>query len=125
MKRIDGPIIPEPIYLSGPMTGIDDHNFPAFREAACRLRNQGYVVLSPAELGMIDGGLWSHYLKRDLKWLLRCEAVAVLPGWQNSKGANLEVYLARKLDMPVHDAVTLERLDVDDHIREYMGKHAL
>ena len=38
------------IYISGPMTGHADHNFPAFDAAAERLRAEGHFVINPAEL---------------------------------------------------------------------------
>jgi hypothetical protein len=38
------------IYLSGPMTGLPDLNFPAFHAEAARLRALGYDVINPAEL---------------------------------------------------------------------------
>ncbi|MBT9158943.1 MAG: hypothetical protein DDT26_00192 [Dehalococcoidia bacterium] len=38
------------IYISGPMTGLHDLNFPAFRDAAAKLRAIGYEVVNPAEL---------------------------------------------------------------------------
>ena len=36
------------LYVAGPMTGLPDHNYPAFAEAAARLRAVGYEVESPA-----------------------------------------------------------------------------
>ena len=38
------------IYCSGAMTGVPDHNRPAFDKAAKRLREQGHFVINPAEL---------------------------------------------------------------------------
>lgn len=38
-----------PVYLSGPMTGLPDFNYPAFHDAAQRLRSIGHRVESPAE----------------------------------------------------------------------------
>lgn len=43
------------IYLAGPMTGLPEHNFPAFHAEAARLRGLGYHVENPAEHGVIDG----------------------------------------------------------------------
>ena len=36
------------IYISGPMTGMPEHNFPAFHAAADRLRKAGWSVVNPA-----------------------------------------------------------------------------
>lgn len=108
------------LYLAGPISGMPDHNKPAFRRAAEQLRAAGYDVLSPIELGRLPGDdfrdtaedaneqLWGAYLRRDLLALLDAEgvgrgvtAVAVLPGWEGSRGAALEVHVARELGMPV------------------------
>lgn len=44
------------VYLSGPMSGIADNNFPAFHEHAAQLRAQGFYVVSPAEIQ--EAGTW-------------------------------------------------------------------
>lgn len=90
------------IYISGPMTGYPKYNFPAFETAAKRLRLIGLDVVSPHEFG--EGGVqsWSDYLRKDLIALLeRCDSVATLHGWEKSKGATLEVHVARSLGMRV------------------------
>lgn len=103
------------LYVAGPMSGCDEWNYPAFHEAARRLRAKGYDVVSPAELdeeGHVVGSKpWEWYMRRDLWALLGCEAVAVLDGWRQSKGASLEVYVASALGMPIVDARTLEPVD--------------
>ncbi|UFQ02213.1 DUF4406 domain-containing protein [Pseudomonas fitomaticsae] len=99
------------LYLAGPMTGFEDFNFPAFNKMAAELRAQGYVVENPAEHGVVDGADWADYMAYDLTRLGLCGQVAVLPGWENSKGARLEVHIARELGMPVvnaHDLVSME-----------------
>lgn len=95
-------------YLSGPMTGIPEHNFPVFHEAAERLRILGFKVLNPAELGVVEGWDWADYLRRDLPYVCRSQRVAVLRGWQQSRGARLEVHIARALELAIDDADTLE-----------------
>lgn len=89
------------IYISGPMTGIEGHNFPAFDAAALRLRRAGHLVINPADRGIVHGWSWEDYLRRDLAELLKCDGIAVLPGWVDSRGAWLEVSVARALSMPV------------------------
>lgn len=44
------------IYISGPMTGLPDFNFPAFHDAAARLRERGHEVANPAEINSEAGG---------------------------------------------------------------------
>ena len=94
------------LYLSGPMTGRPAHNFPAFNAAEKELRSAGYEVANPADKGLLDGWEWADYLRHDIVQLLNCDGVATLPGWRSSKGALLEVHIARQLLMPV---VSVER----------------
>lgn len=89
------------LYVSGPMSGVAEHNFPEFHAATTRLRKAGFQVVSPAELGDYDGWTWEQYLKRDLVELVKCEGVAVLRNWHTSRGAQLEVYVADALKLPV------------------------
>ena len=90
------------VYLSGPMSGYPEYNFPAFKSARERLRSLGLTVVCPAEAGQVDGWGWEDYLRRDLALLLDgCEAVVVLRGWEKSRGARLEVSVAWQLNMPV------------------------
>lgn len=49
-------------------------------------------------------------MRKDIESLLQCDMVAVLPGWETSKGATLEVNIAREIGLPVIDAETLEAI---------------
>jgi hypothetical protein len=88
------------LYLSGPMTGYPGYNFPAFREAAGKLRAHGYAVLDPSEHGD-TGRTWAEYLRLDIADVLRADGLAVLPDWQCSRGSALEVHVAHALALPV------------------------
>lgn len=90
-----------PVYISGPMTGLPEFNFPAFHEAAAKLRDLGLVVVNPAEHDEAPEKPWAEYLRKDIKLLMDCDGVALLPGWEKSKGARLEVHIARQLGMNV------------------------
>jgi hypothetical protein len=87
------------VYLSGPMTGIEDNNFPAFRRWAAKLRADGFDVVSPAEIQ--EAGTWELCLRADLRELCTCDAIALMPGWEGSKGAHLELHVAHRLGMNV------------------------
>jgi hypothetical protein len=96
------------IFLSGPMSGIENFNYPAFNAAAAKLRAQGHSVLNPAENPVPSCGTWAGYMRLSIAQLMRCEIVAVLDGWQDSSGAVVEVELAMKLGIPVRDVMTME-----------------
>jgi hypothetical protein len=89
------------IYLAGPMSGIEALNFPAFAKAAAYLRAAGHEVINPAEENPDHGMAWADALRADIPLLLTCEAIALLPGWEESKGARLEHHIARELGMRV------------------------
>ena len=98
------------IYLAGPMSGIAELNFPKFHAEAARLRALGYEVVNPAEL--FDGNPtavfespeeylahWQKCMRVDLAQLLTCDTVAMLDGWNSSRGACLEHRVAMDLGM--------------------------
>lgn len=93
------------VYLSGPMSNYPDYNYPAFHAAAAKWRAKGFEVENPAEHFNGDQGLpKSQYMRSDIMALLNVEAVIVLPGWEQSEGASLEVAIANALALPVFDA---------------------
>jgi hypothetical protein len=89
------------IYLAGPMTGLPDFNYPAFIATAQRMRRAGFYVVTPAENGLPASAPWAAHMRRDLHAMMDCQGVAVLPGWEASRGAQLEVTVAKALGMPV------------------------
>lgn len=95
------------IYLSGPMSGRPELNFPAFHAAAKTLRDKGLSVTNPAEIKPEGDPSWSACMRADLKAMLDCCTVALLPGWEDSKGANIEARLALNLGMRVVEFETL------------------
>ncbi len=92
------------IYLSGPMTGYPEYNYPLFNKTAEYIRSYGYPVFNPAECFDGDTSLPKEtYMREDIKAVLECEMVVTLPGWQESSGALLEVEVARACGIPVID----------------------
>ncbi|MFK9003978.1 DUF4406 domain-containing protein [Pseudomonas pergaminensis] len=99
------------VYVAGPMTGIADFNYPAFNAVADQLRALGYEVENPADNGIVEGAQWADYMAYDLTRLGLCGVIALLPDWEKSQGAKLEVLIAERLGMTVvnaHDLVTRE-----------------
>lgn len=92
------------IYISGPMSGYPQNNYPAFHSAAQVLREvYGFTVINPAEFGCLPGQKvhYTDLLRADLQALLACDGVATLPMWWESQGARHEVATAGLLKMPV------------------------
>ena len=92
---------PKRIYIAGSMSGIENDNYPAFHEAAAHLRSCGHHVENPAENPAPPCGSWEAYMRMAIAQLVRCDAVALLPGWEQSRGANIEHWLARELGLEV------------------------
>ena len=110
------------IYLAGPMRGIPEFNYLAFNAAAEKLRAAGHEVFSPAEYdlrtygkniansaGCAETAAKEHgfnlreALAADLDWICReADAVHLLPGWENSKGARLEHSIGVALKLDIH-----------------------
>lgn len=87
------------IYISGPMTGMKDLNHLAFIAAQRDIQALGYDVFSPHEAPTFS--TWEEYMRFDIAQLLTCEGIAMLPGWELSRGAQLEKQIATALGMPV------------------------
>jgi|11BtaG_2_1085332.scaffolds.fasta_scaffold18588_2 hypothetical protein len=106
-------------YIAGPMRGCPRYNFAAFDEAATNISFRGDEFISPADIDREHGfdpyklpedTDWSNIpdqvpqreaVARDTKAILECDAMYMLKGWQKSRGATAEYYIALWLDMPV------------------------
>jgi hypothetical protein len=88
------------IYISGPMSGHDNLNFPAFFHAEEWIKRIGYNPVNPARL---PAGLsYQEYINTDLEIIaIMADALLMLPGWESSKGAKLERELAVKLELKI------------------------
>lgn len=88
------------LYIAGPMTGHPNLNYPAFHQAAKQLRDAGYTVLNPAEGPRpTRNPTWEDWMRQAIGMLIQADHVATLDGWENSRGARIEVNLALDLGM--------------------------
>jgi hypothetical protein len=112
------------------MTGVPEFNIPMFHAAAKRLCETGFSVINPAEeddLKGVDKSTmgWVGYMRRDIRMLMDCDGIALLPGWWKSPGAKLELYVARTLGMDVLDAESgdpIPRALQDTILANYEGR---
>lgn len=87
-------------YLSGPITGHKNYR-QQFARAAGALKEMGYVVINPAELGAalpLDQMGYEDIMKIDMELLASADYLVQLPGWERSIGANRELGFALGTD---------------------------
>lgn len=106
------------VYLAGPMSGMPDLNFPAFRRAREELRAAGHTVFCPAEHAeqtesevSAEKNASQEFRRRvlaiDLAWICaQADAIVLLPGWRRSKGATAEHATAVALGLEVLEVPT-------------------
>ena len=109
------------MYLSGPMTGIENFNHNLFNNVAEEFRMSDFEVCNPAEF--FDGDTTRErkdYMRESIKWLLEADTVVLLPGWMESEGAKLEARIATELDLIIVEYVTDDnhRRELEDRDRE-------
>jgi hypothetical protein len=87
------------IYISGSISGDPDYR----RKFSCaeeRLFDAGYCPVNPAKMN-VPIEAWERAMRNAVIIMLGSDGVALLPDWKQSKGAKIEVRLARDLGIPV------------------------
>jgi hypothetical protein len=119
------------VYISGPMSGIKNDNKKAFNQAERDLKHafkkQMYLdIVNPVkiarkvqnsfkELNQIIGRSdpsykkmvpsWNDYMRMDIVYLCQCTHILFLEGYQDSKGAVMEMYIAKKLNIKCAETI--------------------
>jgi hypothetical protein len=128
-------------YIAGPMSWRPKFNIPMFDSAAAELRDQGFAVVSPAELddpeireaclasdtgdpaelpGEFD---YATTLARDVAVVIdKVDAVVVLPAWETSRGARIEVATALSTGKRVYPYVLEEGALLGELPPETLGR---
>lgn len=92
------------VYISGRITGKPLHEAKeVFSKAATDLKKRGYIPINPFENGVDEDASWNEHMKADIKLMLDCDMVLLLPDWKHSKGANIEKDLADVLGIKCID----------------------
>lgn len=90
------------LYLSGPITGMPDLNKPAFDELREVLRPLFKNVLVPHDFfeGVdTEGWTWQQYMRTCVRELATADAIFLMKGWNQSRGALLEAHIAEQIGL--------------------------
>lgn len=85
------------LYISGQITGDKDFR-EKFAKAEKVAKWYGFKPVNPCKREP-DGKPWVWYMKRDIKKLLKCDAILMLPDWCGSRGARLERRIAYEMGL--------------------------
>ena len=89
------------VYLTGKVTGVSGKEVKGkFSQMAYQLMAMGYHVAEPIEITDTSKP-WDDVIRTDIKKMLECDEVHLLPDWQDSKAAQLERDIALRLGMQV------------------------
>lgn len=116
-------------YIAGPMRGYPQFNFPAFDAVRDKLLDwTPCTVISPADMDREAGfnpnvnqeapDDLGEVMRRDLDAILTHlrpgtqDGIVLLPGWQASRGAAVEVALARFLGLKLYDSETGQEINL-------------
>ncbi|MBI9052498.1 MAG: DUF4406 domain-containing protein [Bacteroidales bacterium] len=111
------------LYLSLPITGCEMQSVVEASEAQNVFERKGYEVINPHDikrdltetLNRIP--LEIEIMGADLYSISQCDAMILLPGWQNSKGCNLEIRFALDYNIPIYDYQTMKKIIFDSHLK--------
>lgn len=125
-------------YVCGPMTGRPQFNVPTFLSAGEKLKEMGYGAQLPADLDQsevvarllssetglddVSGYTWGECLAMDVKLIADVvDGIAVLPGWNKSKGARLETFVAFLCKKPVVHFGSMRKVKKSALVKAWLG----
>ena len=94
------------IYIAGQMAGLPELNFPAFFAAEEVLRSKGWEPINPARFNAVfgtepTGRLLDAVCESERAAIPHLDAIYLLKGWEKSKGAKRELFVALQHNLEV------------------------
>lgn len=106
------------IYISGAIAHHDiEERRAAFEAVANYCEYCGFEAVNPFEnefhkRGQGEIAHWRDHMRVDLKMLLECDAICMMDGWEESKGAKLELDVASTCGLTVYYESAVRTLQV-------------
>lgn len=82
------------LYICGPMTGFPDSNIPAFLAAKKCCEKHDFEGILPDDMesqGPATDAIWHVYMPKDVALVLQVDGLVLLPEWERSRGAKIEI----------------------------------
>jgi len=89
------------VYISGKISGLDIKDVTEkFKKAEEILSKAGHDVVNPMNHQSENlNQTWEEYMIQDLKLLMNCDVIYMLPDWKDSEGAKIERLVALSMGM--------------------------
>jgi hypothetical protein len=100
------------VYIAGKISGNENYQ-EDFRKAQERFEKGGHIVLNPASLP--EGMKPSDYMKICFAMIDVADTVFFINGWENSKGANLELSYCLYCGKDTSESWRKEHYDSNQH----------
>ena len=109
------------IYIAGPMRGFENDNHAEFDRIEELWWEAGHTPISPAYMTRafarkIEGGFDNspasirEAMIIDVIAICGCDGIALMQGWDTSRGATMELALAQSIGIDVYDAETMNQM---------------
>lgn len=90
------------VYVSGPIAHHDlQERRDTFARACENLKKLGYFPVNPFDNGVPDEEHFTSHMKADIRMLVGCDYIYMMPNWETSKGCKLEFDVATSCGMGV------------------------
>jgi hypothetical protein len=101
-------------YLSGAITYQPDFK-DYFAKYELKLRNKGITdIFNPAATEWPKDVKWETCMRYDIKNLMDCDVLVLLPNWSLSRGVQVELYIAENLGIRIVEICDLLKEAVID-----------
>ena len=88
------------IYISGKITGLPyDEVVRKFGEAERRIHATQNIPVNPLRNGVHISADWVKHMEADIRMLMTCDAILLLPDWKDSPGARIEKTIAEGMNL--------------------------
>jgi len=100
------------VYISGPIAHYDlQERKNTFAQYADMLEQLGYTPVNPFDNPLHRAGRadadWREHMREDIRMLLDCDCILMLPDWWRSKGCKLELDVASSCGIMVATSIYL------------------